>query len=180
MARRAAGEAQRLDHHPGLRPPQPGAAGDDRMRHRQGQGAAGQRQTFGQQPAAELGQEPVRAGRGAGFVHQPSEGRRQSLAIHTAIMPPRPWSVEARWFFDSEHGSPRSPVSPPVSLAAPAIPIPPPSVGLRKPIPSRRGASFSIPSSALAQRRCAGTKFWLTGNRSVPVFRQLNGSILSA
>jgi uncharacterized protein YndB with AHSA1/START domain len=50
------------------------------MWHRERQGAAGQRQAV-QQPAAELCQEPVRAGRGAGLVHQPSEERGQ---IHAA------------------------------------------------------------------------------------------------
>ena len=63
------------------------------MRHRERQGAAGQRQAVGQQPAAELGQEPVRAGRGAGLVHQPGEGRGQ---IHAAIMPPRPLACHPR------------------------------------------------------------------------------------
>ena len=47
------------------------------MRHRQGQGAAGQRHAVGLQPAAELDQEPVRAGRGAGLVDQPGERRGQ-------------------------------------------------------------------------------------------------------
>src|SRR5262245_64327817 len=37
-------EAQRLDHGSGLRPPQPGATSNDRMRHGQRQGSAGQRQ----------------------------------------------------------------------------------------------------------------------------------------
>ena len=63
------------------------------MRHRERQGAAGQRQAVGQQPAAELGQEPVRAGRGAGLVHQPGEGRGQ---IHAAIMRPRPLACHPR------------------------------------------------------------------------------------
>src|SRR6478672_8254770 len=62
LAKRTASEAQR------------------RMWHRERQGAAGQRQAV-QQPAAELCQEPVRAGRGAGLVHQPSEERGQ---IHAA------------------------------------------------------------------------------------------------
>jgi hypothetical protein len=57
------------------------------MWHRERQGAASQRQAVGQQPAAELGQEPVGAGRGAGLVHQPGKGRGQ---IHAVIMPSRP------------------------------------------------------------------------------------------
>ncbi len=55
------------------------------MRHRECECAADQRQAVGQQPAAEAGQEPVRAGRGGGIVHQPVEGRGQ---IHAAIMRP--------------------------------------------------------------------------------------------
>ena len=88
-----AGEVQRLDHRPGLRSPKPGAAGNDRMWHRERQRAAGQRQTVGQQPAAELGQEPVRARRGAGLVHQPGERRGQ---IHAAIMRPLPLACHPR------------------------------------------------------------------------------------
>jgi hypothetical protein len=67
------------------------------MRHRERQGAAGQRQAVGQQPAAEFGEEPVRAGRGAGLVHQPGEGPRQIHGqIHTAIMPSRPLACHLR------------------------------------------------------------------------------------
>ena len=81
--RTADGKAQRFDHRPGLRPPQPGATGDDRMRHRKRERAAGHRQAVGQQPAAELGQEQVRAKRGACLVNQPGKRRGQ---IHAAIM----------------------------------------------------------------------------------------------
>jgi hypothetical protein len=70
LARGTAGEPERLDHRPGLRPPQPSAAGDDRMRHREHQGAAGQRQALGQQPAAELGQEHPADGEFARSISQ--------------------------------------------------------------------------------------------------------------
>ena len=38
------------------------------MRHREGERAAGERQAVGEQPAAEIGEEPVSAGRVAGLV----------------------------------------------------------------------------------------------------------------
>src|SRR3546814_2562126 len=63
LAGRTAGEAQSLDHRSRVHPPQPGAAGEDRMRYRDREGAAGQRQAVGDQPAAELRQEAIGAGR---------------------------------------------------------------------------------------------------------------------
>ena len=50
-------EAQRLDHRSGVRAPQPCAARDDRMRRRQRQRAAGERQAVGDEPRAERRQE---------------------------------------------------------------------------------------------------------------------------
>jgi hypothetical protein len=47
------------------------------MRHRERQRAAGERQAVGKQPAAEVGEKPVSAGRAAGLVHQPGERRGQ-------------------------------------------------------------------------------------------------------
>ena len=89
------------------------------MRHRERQGAAGQRQAVGQQPAAELGQEPVRAGRGAGLVHQPSEGPRQiHWQIHAAIMPPRPLACHPRRG-DAQPASPVHSVPGPLSRRKP-------------------------------------------------------------
>ena len=76
-------EAERLDHRAGVRPPQPGAAGDDRMRRRKRQRAAGERQAIGDQLRAERRQEAVGGGHGAGLVDQPGEGRGQ---LHAAIM----------------------------------------------------------------------------------------------
>ena len=64
-------------------------AGDDRMGHRKRQGTAGQRQAVGHQPAAEFGQEPVGAWRGAGLVHQPGQ---RCGEIHATIMRPPPHS----------------------------------------------------------------------------------------
>ncbi|MCY1302932.1 hypothetical protein D9M70_526180 [compost metagenome] len=70
-------KAKALDHDAGLGPPQPGAVGDDRMRHGQAERTAGKRQVVGDKQAPKPGQEPVRLGRGARFIHEPGEGRRQ-------------------------------------------------------------------------------------------------------
>ena len=57
----------------GLGPPEPGAAGDERVRRRERQGAAGERQAVvASSRRADLGQEPVGAGRGAGVVREPA------------------------------------------------------------------------------------------------------------
>ena len=65
---------------PGLRPPQPGASGDDRMWRRQCQRTAGERQAIGDELRAERRQEVVGARHGAGFVDQPGESGGQSHA----------------------------------------------------------------------------------------------------
>jgi hypothetical protein len=93
------------------------------MWHRERQGTAGHWQAVGPQPAAELGQEPVRAGRSAGLVYQPSEERRQ---IHAAIMPPRPWPVIRA----AAMAQPGPPVYPRGKAPTPAPVHPPPQTGL--------------------------------------------------
>ena len=59
------GEAQRLDHRAGLGPPQPGAAGDDRVRPASVSAPPASGRPSGQQPAPSSRQEPVGAGYGA-------------------------------------------------------------------------------------------------------------------
>ena len=108
MVGRTAGKAQCLDHRSRLRPPQPCAAGDERVWHREREGTAGQRQAVGQQPAAELGQEAVGGRRGAGLVHQPGEVRGQ---IHGVIMPSRPPACHAATTAQAEN-SQSEPVRP--------------------------------------------------------------------
>ncbi len=62
------GKSQCLDHRAVLGPPQPGAVSDDRMRYGESQGAAGEWYIVPDQMRAELGQEPVGAGRSAGRI----------------------------------------------------------------------------------------------------------------
>ena len=66
-------EPERLDHRAGVGPPQPRAAGDDRVRRGHRQGTAGKRQTVIDQTRAEVGQEPVGVRRSGGRVDEPRE-----------------------------------------------------------------------------------------------------------
>jgi hypothetical protein len=77
------------------------------MRNRKRQGSTSQWQPIGEQQAAEFGQKPFRAGRGAGLVNQPGERGGQ---IHASIMPRRPQAViRAMAIAFSKSASARSP-----------------------------------------------------------------------
>ena len=76
-------KSHRLDHHAVLGPPQPGAAGNDRVRDGEGQGTAGERQIIPDQLRTELGEEPISARRSAGRIDQPGKRRTQ---FHGSIM----------------------------------------------------------------------------------------------
>ena len=116
----AAAKSERLDHRAGVGPPQPGAAGDDRVRCGDRQGAAGERHTVLDQPRAELGQEPVGVGRGGAVVDEPRKRRGE---LHGA-----------------DHAGARGPLSPAAArgyaLMKAARPIPP----RRRPEMSNGGA----------------------------------------
>ena len=76
-------KSHRLDHLAVLGPPQPGAAGNDRVRYGERKRAAGERQVIPDQARPEFAQEPVRARRSAGRIDQPCQRRTQ---LHGAIM----------------------------------------------------------------------------------------------
>ena len=86
-------EAERLDHRAGVRPPQPGAAGDDRMRRCKRQRTAGERQAIGDQLRAERRQEIGRR-RGTVLAASTSQARVEGSRMRE-IMRLRPAPVIA-------------------------------------------------------------------------------------
>ena len=76
-------KSQRLDHFPAFGPPQPGAPSNQRVRHRQRQSAARERQAIRNQMRADFGQQPVGTRRLAGRIDEPGERRRE---LHGPIM----------------------------------------------------------------------------------------------
>jgi hypothetical protein len=76
-------KSHRLDHLAVPGPPQPGAAGNDRVRHGERQRTAGERQAVPCQARPEFAEEPAGARRSAGGIDQPCQRRTQ---LHVPIM----------------------------------------------------------------------------------------------